>query len=103
MKNAGIACLGAVTGLTRNKIMTREVTESTAEREMPKRREFNAGLEGLKGLEGSKFPKPYQPYQPSSPYQPLFAYDWFSKNSFNALKSSYSACRKLPLYIAAAG
>jgi len=41
-KNAGIACPGAVRGLTRSRMITREVAERSAASERPKRREVMA-------------------------------------------------------------
>ena len=40
IRNAGIACADAVSGLTRSSTIISEVTERRAESEMPKRREF---------------------------------------------------------------
>jgi hypothetical protein len=43
-KNAGMACSGAVRGLTRKRTIRREVVERRAERITPKSREFTLSI-----------------------------------------------------------
>ena len=56
-KNAGIACVGAVSGLTRKRMMRSEVIERSAASERPKRREVTLGVgERIRGQEKNAKP-----------------------------------------------